>query len=60
MDLKPGDKVKMVRCAEAELEKYRDKVFTVRSETWKLGHGEEVIKLEGIAGGFAVKCLQKV
>jgi len=60
MGLKPGDKVKMVNCYEARLEKNQDKVWTVRSEPWKLGHGEEVILLEGKSGGFATKFLQKV
>ena len=59
-DLKIGDKVVMVNCAEAEMDKYKDKVFVCRSEPWKLGHGEEVILLEGKTGGFATDCLKKV
>ncbi len=57
-NIKPGDQVKIVNCAEATMEKYKDKVFTVRSEPWKLGHGEEVVLLEGMSGGFATKCLE--
>jgi len=56
--LKPGDKVVMVNCLEAE--EYAGQVWTVASEPWELGHGEEVIKLEGKAGGFATRCLRKV
>lgn len=55
---KPGDKVKLVNCAEAQLEKYKDKVWTVRSESWNLC-GTEVVLLEGKAGGFATKYLRK-
>lgn len=54
-----GDNVKIVDCAEATLEKYKDKIFTVTSEPWNLC-GSEVIKLEGIAGGFATEFLRKV
>lgn len=55
--LKPGDKVKMVRCLEAE--NYPDKVWITRSEPWDLC-GSEVILLEGFRGGFATEFLQKV
>lgn len=54
-----GDKVKIVDCAEARLEKYKDKTFVVTSEPWNLC-GSEVIKLEGISGGFATEFLRKV
>lgn len=57
--LKPGDHVIMVNCYEARLDKYKDKVFTVRSEPWDLC-GTEVVKLEGKTGGFATEFLKKV
>lgn len=57
--LQIGDKVKMVNCAEARLDKYKDKVFTVRSDPWDLC-GTEVVLLEGKAGGFDTNCLMKV
>ena len=57
--LKPGDHVIMVNCYEAGLDKYKNKVFTVISEPWDLC-GNEVVKLEGISGGFATKFLKKV
>lgn len=53
-----GDKVVMVNCAEAE--KYKDKVWTIGSNPWVLGCGEEVILLQGKSGGFSTKCLRKV
>lgn len=56
---KPGDKAKMVNCAEARLEKYKDKVWEVDSEPWNLC-GSEVVLLRGFRGGFATKCLMKV
>jgi len=57
--LKPGDKVIMVNCFEARAEKNKDKVWTVTSEPWPLC-GSEVVKLEGISGGFATKYLKKI
>lgn len=56
--MKPGDKVEMVNCIEAA--DYAGQVWTVRSEPWELGHGEEVVLLEGKRGGFMTKCLRKV
>ena len=44
---KIGDFVKMVDCAEANIKKYKDTVWIVCSEPWSLGHGVEVVKLEG-------------
>lgn len=55
--LKKGDKVKMINCYEAE--KYKDKIWTVRSEPW-IVCGSEVILLEGKSGGFATEFLEKV
>ncbi len=55
--LKPGDKVVMVKCLEAET--YLDKIWTVTSEPWNLC-GTEVVLLEGKCGGFATKFLKKV
>ncbi|GIN71175.1 hypothetical protein J14TS2_16500 [Bacillus sp. J14TS2] len=53
-----GTKVTMVNCFEAK--KYPGKVWVTRSEPWKLGHGQEVVLLEGKIGGFAVDCLEEV
>ena len=55
--LKPGDKVIMVNCSEAQ--KYKDKVWEVRSEPWDLC-GSEVVLLKRKSGGFATEFLQKV
>lgn len=55
--LNVGDKVVMVNCLEAE--KYKDKVWIVRSNPWILC-GTEVVLLEDYSGGFSTKCLKKV
>lgn len=57
-DLKIGDKVKMVNCLEAS--DYPDKIWTVRSMPWELGHGQEVVLLEDFSGGFCTDMLLKV
>ena len=57
-ELKIGEKVKMngkYRVSDAN----REKVFTVRSAPWMLC-GELVVKLEGVAGGYAVDGLYLV
>ena len=56
--MKIGTKVKMVNCAEAE--KYKDRVWTTRSEPWQIGSGEWLVLLEGKSGGFDVECLEEV
>ena len=58
-NLKPGDKVIMIVCAEACLKKNFNKIWTVRSEPWNVC-GEEVVLLEGKPGGFATKFLERV
>ena len=55
--LKPGDRVVMVSCCEAE--KNPDKVWTVRSEPWECC-GSEIVLLEGKSGGFDTSRLKKV
>lgn len=59
MGLKPQDKVVMHSCYEARKEKYKDKVWTVKSEPWDLC-GSEVVLLDGYSGGFATEFLKKV
>lgn len=56
--MKIGTKVIMVNCYEAR--KHPDKVWTTKSEPWKLGHGAEVVLLEGFSGGFSTDCLKIV
>lgn len=56
--MKKGIKVKIINCYEAK--KYADKVWTTRSDSWKLGDGTEVILLEGKSGGFACSCLREI
>lgn len=58
-ELNPGDKVMMHTCAEASLDKYKDRVWTVASEPWDLC-GSEVVMLDGYRGGFATEYLKKV
>lgn len=57
--MKPGDKVVMHTCYEAQHEKYKDRVWTVRSNPWMLC-GSEVVLLEGFSGGFATEYLRVV
>ena len=57
--LKPGDKVVMHTCLEASNEKYKDKVWIVKSEPWDLCESE-VVLLDGYRGGFATEYLKKV
>ena len=56
-NLKLGEKVKMVNCAEAL--KYKDKAWEIRSESWDLC-GTEVILLVGKSGGFDTSKLERV
>lgn len=53
-----GTEVMMVNCFEAE--KYEGRIWKTRSEPWVLGHGQEVVLLEGMSGGFATNCLREV
>jgi len=52
-----GEKVKMVKCLEAE--KYKDRVWVVASEPWKVGDSW-VVRLNGYSGGFDIECLEVV
>jgi len=52
-----GEKVKMVKCLEAE--KYKDRVWIVASEPWKVGDSW-VVRLNGYSGGFDIECLEVV
>lgn len=54
-----GTSVKMVGSAEADLEKYKDKVFTTRSETYEMC-GSSVVMLKGFSGCYATEFLQVV
>jgi len=60
MNIKKGDKVQIVGCAEAE--KYGNIIFDVVSDPWRLGHGAEVVRItskeKDFRGGFAVRCLK--
>jgi hypothetical protein len=57
--LKIGDKVRLVRCYEAD--RYKDRFFTVRSEPWYICYGTvELVLLEGLGGGYATKYLELV
>ncbi len=55
--MKPGDRVIMVDCAEAD--KNAGRVWTVRSEPWDVC-GTPCVLLDGYRGGFAVDCLRCV
>lgn len=55
--LRPGDRVKMVGCTEAE--KYAGRVWTVTSEPWTVC-GSRLVKLEAYSGGFDCERLELV
>jgi len=57
MIIEVGTKVKMVNCLEAE--KYKDCIWEVASEPWKVG-GKWVVLLDRYSGGFAVENLEAV
>nr|WP_232698617.1 hypothetical protein [Brevibacillus daliensis] len=50
--LKKGDKVVMHTCLEAELEKYKDKVWTCETDEFTAKSGTQVVFLEGFSGYF--------
>jgi hypothetical protein len=60
--IKRGDKVKLINCAEAD--DYSDIIFECITDSWKLGNGQEVIRItsskKDFRGGFAVNRLMKV
>ena len=58
MTLKMGDKVVMNDNYYVS-EKNRGRVFTVKSVPWNVC-GTDVVKIDGIAGGYAVDGLTKV
>jgi len=55
-----GTTVKMVNCADAELEKYKGKTFATRSEPWMLSGHTPVVMLKGVSGCFGTDFLQEV
>lgn len=59
MKFKKGDTVKMINCGEAE--HYKDKVLICRTDSFNPEHypKEEVCFLEGFAGWFLCKFLEK-
>ncbi|KNY24819.1 hypothetical protein [Pseudobacteroides cellulosolvens] len=58
MGLIVGDQVVMHTCLEAE--KYKNKIWTVRTDPWKLEGHTEVVMLEGYSGCFATEFLTKL
>ena len=63
--MKRGTQVRITHCAEAGLEKYKDKIFAIDSEVTMLG-GQKVVWLSGVdgtkppRGPFALKYLERV
>lgn len=55
--LRPGMKVRMVNCFEAEL--YGDRVWAVASYPWPCC-GAALVRLEGYPGGFCAAMLEIV
>lgn len=59
-DIKIGLPVMYWSVIMADGEKLYPKKTVVRSEVWELGHGAEVCKVEGIAGGVSIKHLELI
>lgn len=60
---KKGDKVKMINCGEANCEKYKDKVWTCKTDSRylsKIESADEVVWLEDFSGCFCCKYLTRV
>jgi len=55
-----GDKVIMQNCLEAEVEKYKNKVWTCRTDSFLDNSKQEVVFLEGFAGYFLGLYLKKI
>ncbi|MVW93672.1 hypothetical protein FCL53_17050 [Elizabethkingia meningoseptica] len=54
---KKGDQVVMHSCYESELEEYKGKVWTIKSDSYMTKWGEECVFLEGFFGCFDCKYL---
>lgn len=52
-----GDQVKMVDCLEAE--KYKDKIWICRGDSFQACSGDEVVFLHDYRGYFDAECLKK-
>lgn len=58
--LQEGDMVVMHTCMEANLPKYKDRVWTCRSKEFRQSSGAYSVMLEGFSGSFATEYLTKV
>ena len=56
--LKKGDNVVMYNCGEADFQKYKDKVWVCKTNSYIDYAGQEVVFLDGFTGCFLVKFLK--
>lgn len=57
---KKGDKVVMHTCYESTIEKYKDKTWVCKTDSYIDRGGQEVVFLEDFSGCFSVNYLQKI
>jgi len=57
---KAGDIVVMHTCYEARMPKYKDKLWTCRTDSFLSKGNEEVVFLEDFSGYFAAEFLKRV
>ena len=60
IELKIGDKVKMINCGEAD--HYKEKIWVCRTDSFYPEHykKDNVVMLEGFAGWFLCEYLKKI
>ena len=57
--LKKGDKVIMHTCDESTFEKYKDKIWVCKTDSYLDKSKQEVVFLENFSGCFLVEFLKK-
>lgn len=57
---KKGDKVLMHTCGEANFPKYKGKIWTCKTDSYKDRANQDVVFLEGFSGYFSCEYLQIV
>jgi len=55
---KRGDKVVMHTCMEAIMPKYKGKIWTCQTDSFRDKGGEEVVFLDGFSGYFSTEFLK--
>ena len=60
LTFRKGDKVEMVNCYEATLEKYKGKDWICLTDSYLDKAKQEVVFLEGFSGCFCAKSLKNI